>query len=319
MPGAGNGSESTSPPLRKPTIAGVVIGIFGFGLQFTGLRLMNWSATLAQFIGMVVMTVVRVWIRRDLADRPVAQEVPTDHEIDWLALQMAERGSEIWTETKKPHAAWVLRNMDISTSKKAEDACKALRVRVRLDQLSEWRGPSAKMVDVVSDAIESVMNSLGPLVSFSGNDRDSFTWSMARVLTNERKGPPSTGKSEPMAEAATIIFTIRRSEGRWKVDIEKIRAALSLWHYSASHPKGWGDRNEHIRLLGRAKRASRRDIYWWGGSMAVEPLKLLHISDENVNGTYVLGFNQQPEDQPTKSPSFDRLEHEVIHGKDLYC
>ena len=65
--------------------------IGGFIIQFTGLRGMHWSATIAQLIATVVMVAVRAWIRRDLASTRLAYKVPEGFEMEWLATRLSRK------------------------------------------------------------------------------------------------------------------------------------------------------------------------------------------------------------------------------------
>ncbi|RYP60658.1 hypothetical protein DL769_008034 [Monosporascus sp. CRB-8-3] len=75
--------------LKFPTFLGVVLGLAGYILQFLGLRALNWSASISQLICMFLMTLWRVWVRRGLIAKPAAQRVLEEHEMDFLALQIA--------------------------------------------------------------------------------------------------------------------------------------------------------------------------------------------------------------------------------------
>ncbi|TGZ78784.1 hypothetical protein EX30DRAFT_309612, partial [Ascodesmis nigricans] len=83
-------------PFRTHAISGACITLVGFVLQFTGFRLMHWSATIAQFVATAIVTGLRVWLRRDLAERPAAQLIAKKFELDWFALNLAIRGKELW-------------------------------------------------------------------------------------------------------------------------------------------------------------------------------------------------------------------------------
>ena len=65
--------------------------IGGFIIQFTGLRSMHWSATIAQLLATVVMVAIRAWIRRDLASTQLAYKVPEGFEMEWLATRLSRK------------------------------------------------------------------------------------------------------------------------------------------------------------------------------------------------------------------------------------
>ncbi|KAL2198382.1 hypothetical protein P885DRAFT_33150, partial [Corynascus similis CBS 632.67] len=60
--------------------------ICGYIVQFTGLRGMHWSASVAQLGATILMTILRAWVRRNLAGRPRALPIVSGHELDWLAM-----------------------------------------------------------------------------------------------------------------------------------------------------------------------------------------------------------------------------------------
>ncbi|KAF8250990.1 hypothetical protein K440DRAFT_540557, partial [Wilcoxina mikolae CBS 423.85] len=82
--------------LEELAMIGAVVSIVGFILQFSGLRFSHWSATMAQFMGTGIMTGVRIWLRRDLSDRPNALPVPDGFEMDWLALELTAKEDGLW-------------------------------------------------------------------------------------------------------------------------------------------------------------------------------------------------------------------------------
>ncbi|KAF8415536.1 hypothetical protein EV426DRAFT_541681, partial [Tirmania nivea] len=68
------------------TVLGVLLALCGFVLQFQGLRGLHWTSSIAQLISIIIMTALRAWVRRHLILAPIPKQVPTQHELDWLAL-----------------------------------------------------------------------------------------------------------------------------------------------------------------------------------------------------------------------------------------
>lgn len=75
----------------------------GFVLQFIGLRGLHWWVTVAQMGATLVMTVLRAWIRRDLAGKPFSQPLPLGHELDWLATRLTD--DDFWGRVQKEREA----------------------------------------------------------------------------------------------------------------------------------------------------------------------------------------------------------------------
>lgn len=293
-------SNDSDQLLKIGTIVGVLVSIVGFALQFTGLRLMNWSATMAQLIGMVLMTGLRVWIRLDLADRPANQVSPDGYELDWLALQLAREGSHFWPEegkgcgpVQKGPGSWVIDNRAIrNRGHPPPDAADpdgplgAWKARQRLGRLSGWRGRSYEMAKAVSLAIECVRKNLGD------NFPQEFEWSVDGVWTKESGEEAGQG-----SKTFRLKFTSRGSKTSWRTDLDEIEAALSLWEYSLSKVSWCPNSAERVRFLGLASQASLRDILWWGGSPVFSLLRLAKVDTANEKIAYALGF-QQIEDGP---------------------
>ncbi|KAF8241868.1 hypothetical protein K440DRAFT_475135, partial [Wilcoxina mikolae CBS 423.85] len=53
------------------TLLGTFIALAGFVLQFQALRGLNWSISVAQMVAICFMTMLRAWVRRGLAMKPV--------------------------------------------------------------------------------------------------------------------------------------------------------------------------------------------------------------------------------------------------------
>jgi len=98
-----------SSPSEALALFGVCLGLCGFIMQFQGLRGMNWSASIAQFVCIFLMTVLRALVRHVLIITPICKKVPDQHEMDWLALRVAtedkddnETGScDFWSKNGK--------------------------------------------------------------------------------------------------------------------------------------------------------------------------------------------------------------------------
>ncbi|KAH8882051.1 hypothetical protein GQ53DRAFT_885988 [Thozetella sp. PMI_491] len=77
-------------PLEFKAVAGTIISLSGFVVQFIGLRGMLWSASIAQLFATVAMAILRAWVRRNLAELPGTRPLLSGHEMDWLALTLSE-------------------------------------------------------------------------------------------------------------------------------------------------------------------------------------------------------------------------------------
>ncbi|KAK2740497.1 hypothetical protein FQN55_008840 [Onygenales sp. PD_40] len=77
--------DNTSYIMEVKVIVGTIITICGFVVQFIGLRGMHWSASVAQLGGILLMTILRAYVRLGLAKLPKCQPLPSGYELDWLA------------------------------------------------------------------------------------------------------------------------------------------------------------------------------------------------------------------------------------------
>jgi hypothetical protein len=70
---------STSENVK--TFGGTALGVCGFVMQFTRLRGMHWSASVAQLGAIILMTVLRAWVRRNLAE--ILRALPMVSDMSW--------------------------------------------------------------------------------------------------------------------------------------------------------------------------------------------------------------------------------------------
>jgi hypothetical protein len=289
--------------LGVSTILGIVFGIFGFVAQFEGFRLSNWSSTIAQLVAVFLMTILRAVVRRGLTKGPANKKLPENYEMDWLALEIADKpdflrkfgGSKdqtpsVPTEDQDPSArtdpTWYITiphpgsnlgsNLALRSkrnlTKPPEKGQRAMKIRQRLGQLTRWAGPASKEAITVANAIEVVMKRL----PFS-ESQEKFIWSL-----NVNVGEREPSKIELTVEKDTGN-TNPKSRG-WKADAMEIEAALSLWSYhfrnqydgsKIPQPKSeWHDwlrpagsmlARPCRRVLGQYSGALHRDLAWWIG------------------------------------------------------
>jgi len=216
------------------TVVGSSISVCGFLAQYTGLHGLHWSASVAQLGATLAMTVLRAWVRRNLARRPKALPLIPGHELDWLVLALGEPTRAPWLgPAAGPFADGVIQDWkpaaieDPTTRKELELAPQAadhgslpkahhmMRMRRDLGELADWLGPASVEAISLTRAIEITMNAL--FASLSGEHR----WSV-------------TVNGEP------VYFRLKRGHaGRWNAYSDEIESALSLWLYSV-HEKEQG-------------------------------------------------------------------------------
>lgn len=65
---------------------GTLTAVIGFIVQFVGLRALHWSATVYQLGVMLIMTIIRSFVRRGLIAETSCYALPDGNELTWLAL-----------------------------------------------------------------------------------------------------------------------------------------------------------------------------------------------------------------------------------------
>ncbi|KAK4149537.1 hypothetical protein C8A00DRAFT_18785 [Chaetomidium leptoderma] len=248
----GRNSTSQEPSVgitvEMSTMVAAAITICGFVVQFVGLRGINWTVSIAQLAATLLMAVLRSLVRRNLAERPNAQPLPLGHELDWLAMTLANPSNAAWLHpdkhggdderrdkysrpwTNHDSHGWDYRIIPVEkpkntaapgdhTDARNSRAHQAMLMRRDLGALAKWRGPASAEAVALARAIEMVMDTLvGP-----ERGTDILTWH----LTSS-----SCGVHEPVTFRAVRES---RSRGLWKASPDEIEAALSLWLYSVCH------------------------------------------------------------------------------------
>lgn len=167
------------------TVTGVSFGLFGFIAQFIGLRALNWSASITQLTALAAMTIIRAWLRRHLVLNPIPVKVPNDHQLDWLAMRIAESDEsngegndcEWWLADEKeihpgtkelshPFEWKILTGYlpDRTDSQQRDNhhfrVERILALRKRLGDLTEIKGPMSSLAVSVAVSISKVLNAL---------------------------------------------------------------------------------------------------------------------------------------------------------------
>jgi hypothetical protein len=95
--------ESALPidPRGMKTVIGTITSLLGFVTQFTGLRALHWSVSVAQLGAILAMTVIRSAVRRHLAKVPKGMPLVREHELDWLALNLANPDNAPWNDVDR--------------------------------------------------------------------------------------------------------------------------------------------------------------------------------------------------------------------------
>ncbi|KAL8365070.1 hypothetical protein RB595_004064 [Gaeumannomyces hyphopodioides] len=303
------------------TVVGVFVSISGFIVQFTGLRAMHWSASVTQLGATVLMTILRAWVRRNLAENPKALPLVPGHELDWLAMTLGGKDANApWLHPPKDDGQWDKRSRPWADSGHCDwriaavedparidpaqgkgsgswsNAHRVMDIRRDLGELADWHGPASTEAISLARAIEETMDALfGP--NFA---RGEFTWSLKALWSLERP------------DYESIPFHVKRHGGRWRAYSDEIEAALSLWLYSVDKQEndekespddgnaretqgnGGGERPKDdawlrketsakpsLRLLGSHTAALYRDLQWWMPEGAARVIEVDDTKSDN--------------------------------------
>ncbi|CAJ0544320.1 Ff.00g035580.m01.CDS01 [Fusarium sp. VM40] len=104
--------EQESPSINLCVIATLVC-LMGFFVQFIGLREMHWSASVGQLVVVIIMTIIRAWIRRGFTARMYDRELRNGFELDGLALALGDPDLD-----KSPGSIADEKGVDFGLSKK---------------------------------------------------------------------------------------------------------------------------------------------------------------------------------------------------------
>jgi hypothetical protein len=266
-------TDHSTPTDATETLAVVasIACVCGFVLQFMGLRGMHWSATVAQVGSTLLMSALRAWVRRDLAEIPFSQALPHGFELDWLATRLLKfqlPGSEghsadglsLWQLIEIELAGWQGKPAQFNLgdlwrkeyvhqgetapfsslliSDHRETAAEAVLVRKRLSELTGWRSQAEDVAKPLEKAMERVIN----------------------ILTDvgtEDINLPSLQRTNCMRPA----YQFKLRAGReWQVNSAEMEAVISLWLYALDgKPEG----EKKVQLLGPSSQSIVRDYYWW--------------------------------------------------------
>ncbi|KAM7189792.1 Ankyrin repeat-containing domain protein [Rhypophila sp. PSN 637] len=257
------------------TVAGVLVSICGFVIQFTGLRGMHWSASIAQLGAIIAMTLLRAWVRRNLAKNPKALPLVSGHELDWLAMTLGNHTDAPWLHPLEDYRRWskycrpwadsscrpwdcglpagdegwdwkttAVENPENPKSRKIikhspdswSKAHGLMGIRRDLGKLTDRLGPASAEAISLARAIEITMDALFDTLT------GEFTWSLSV-------------SGEP------VYFRLSRERvGRWKTYSDELESALSLWLYYVNK-KEWGKCKNNDEILYKANdMCSRREV-----------------------------------------------------------
>ncbi|KAG6994415.1 Ankyrin-1 [Fusarium oxysporum f. sp. conglutinans] len=233
----------------------------GFVAQFMGLRGLAFPCSIAQMGSIILMALVRAWVRRRLGRLPVNRVALAGYELDFLATHITfnpEFREFQWCK-KKPQqpfgkqraptefCRWGINTQDPKkpdiSPKRSKDhvsilspvsgshpcslpsSQQLLRVRERLGNLCRWKSKSSESAKSLALSIEHFMDIFFPSIQGAkGIDKDelrSLTWYVNTTRLSDQ--------GVHLEKDNIRIRLERNPKGKWRAELGVIDAAMSLW------------------------------------------------------------------------------------------
>lgn len=273
--------EAIVKSMETLTTIGTFISLLGFVFQFTGLRAMNWTASVVQLGAVVLMTFFRSSIRRGFAKAPESTPLTPEFELDWFALTLANPKDEPWMKPRgkgpqngkpkkaKAHdASWTIATggqqeymaleKGVPGTGGESTAQRTMKFRTDLGTLAGWRGPAQAEAVQLSLAMEAVMDALLARTAEADNQPKRYVWTLPvqNCMTSQQETPQKETSQEKTSQQEKLSIGLKFEEGRWRVDAREIDAVLSLWLYCVrSQQQSKGSDKEKIETTDTKFRA----------------------------------------------------------------
>ncbi|PNP46601.1 hypothetical protein THARTR1_10718 [Trichoderma harzianum] len=298
--------------LENVTFTGALISLIGFIGQFIGMRGLNWTASVLQLGITIVVTIIRVIVRRGLGKSPIRTRLKSKSELDWFALSFGDIRTAPWaifgdiprkgrendaskddnsprwhvrTGDKQAYPSLKLEDDDSRQIEKTSMAHKMMVARQQLRNLSKWKSPVREEAARLTSAIETIAQTFLEQLP-EGN----YVWSIPAIYS---------GLPDEHDEHVDIELE-KKKDMRWQVKdgSERIEAILSLWLYSNPPAKLSGGKQSHqLRLYGSSEHQKRlsRDLQWWMPEVIAEmsTQTKAEIDEKKRTGTTVVGFTSE--------------------------
>ncbi|UKZ83099.1 hypothetical protein TrVFT333_010902 [Trichoderma virens FT-333] len=325
----GENKQNWDWPLGLIAFFGALISFVGFISQFVGMRGLNWTASVVQLGITIVMTVLRVIVRRGLGNTPIRIRLKSKYELDWLALSFGDISKAHWAIFKKggtsggerhdkdslklsvctggKQAYASLKTVDDSNSQIFKDskAHKTMEVRQQLGNLSKWTSPVGEEAARLSAAIETVAQTFLEQLP----DKTAVWWTIPAVYGSQKEG-------EEEEEEEAIYIKLKKDGTKWIVNVEEIEAILSLWLYSIPSAKDSKTSERRcLRLYGPShfRKQLLRDLNWWmpENIYKISTLTKDKIDEEKRSGCMAIGFTTET-DSSNNAKIKDKIDEYLV-------
>ncbi|KAF4627101.1 hypothetical protein G7Y89_g11056 [Cudoniella acicularis] len=294
---------------------GVGLGISGFLMQLFGIRMMHWSAAIAQLVATLIMMAVRAVSRSHLSQSPEARSLPGKYELDWVAMRLERKPSKPATGDEPclfksnpddrrvcgpdnscpfwSKGCWkwsvALDRLDRNENAKGfskdpnldGDGHLVFTVRQRLGYMSnqtgtKWTAPKIEIATAISKVIDDIMSLLYVQRADPLLLQTKF-WSMPVCVCDRGTADKCRGCNQD------IYFRVHwdNKTRRWKSVPEEIEAYLSLWLFELkSRVDSDSMSYPQSRRLATRTPDLEDDLRRWGGPEVESILKRLGVDSD---------------------------------------
>ncbi|KAK4078254.1 uncharacterized protein Triagg1_3270 [Trichoderma aggressivum f. europaeum] len=295
--------------LENITFIGALISLVGFIGQFIGMRGLNWTASILQLGITIVVTIIRVIVRRGLGKSPIRTRLKSKSELDWFALSFGDIKTAPWailddiprkgrendaskddssprwricTGDKQAYPSLKLVDDESRRIEKTSMAHKMMVARQQLRNLSKWKSPVREEAARLTSAIETIAQTF-----LEELPEGNYVWSIPAIY----RGLPDEHVDIELEKKKDMKWQVKDTAGR-------IEAILSLWLYSTP-PAKLSDSNQprQLRLYGSSEHQNRlsRDLHWWMPEVIAEmsTQTKAEVDEKKSIGTTVVGFTSE--------------------------
>ena len=205
----------------NPAIVGATLAIFGFILQFVGLRGLHWTISVAQLLAMFLATALRIAIRTVFAHSMRCVELKNHFELEWLTYQI---------DNARPLLAAHAIPAGHSHLDLREEASRAVNLRMQLGVIADsngWESAFREEAYRLHETIDAFMNILW-------SDRIAWLHAEFKDVALLDFTIDLCPKRNCTAEGFSMIIQRSKVPGMftpWSSNPRQIEAYLALWIY----------------------------------------------------------------------------------------
>ncbi|EKJ79093.1 hypothetical protein FPSE_00694 [Fusarium pseudograminearum CS3096] len=242
-------------------VTALFAGGAGFTIQFIGLRGLPWPVAVAHLGALITMAIIRALVRRRLGEDTQYREVQSEHELDYLAIELVENDGCIlphpekntkplpevlqlvlsWRVDTAEHPNGTIHSFDFPGVLKADDVCSEQNNHnVISDNSTAQQRASPIPPETVADKLISVRKRLGDLCEW-----ETMAFKPALTLVHsiehflDEFASDELSSNRPITwgipmkslgdKSGIVKLEITKTTTGWKVNAGKVEAILSIW------------------------------------------------------------------------------------------